>query len=91
MISYSTAIVKTGLKMERASKIHDHTDGRHKLGYKLLACAYFDGESTICPDLALLRESKRNNYGLSDGQLEKQHSKERDEFALLRCTLSSTS
>ena len=35
-----TAIVKTGLKMERASKIHDHTDGRYKLGYKLLACAY---------------------------------------------------
>ena len=41
MISYDTAIVKTGLKMERASKIHDHTDGRYKLGYKLLACAYF--------------------------------------------------
>lgn len=38
-----TAIAKTGLKMERASKIHDHTDGRYKLGYKLLACAYFDG------------------------------------------------
>ena len=36
-----TAIVKTGLKMERASKIHDHTDGRYKLGYKLLACSYF--------------------------------------------------
>ena len=41
MISYDTAIVKTGLKMERASKIHDQTDGRYKLGYKLLACAYF--------------------------------------------------
>ena len=85
-----TAIVKTGLKMERASKIHDHTDGRYKLGYKLLACAYFDGKSTICPDFALLRESKRNNYGLSDGQLEKQHSKERDEKCPAHQRLSET-
>ena len=90
MISYDTAIVKTGLKMERASKIHDHTDGRYKLGYKLLACAYFDGKSTICPDFALLRESKRNNYGLSDGQLEKQHSKERDEKCPAHQRLSET-
>ena len=85
-----TAIVKTGLKMERASKIRDHTDGRYKLGYKLLACAYFDGKSTICPDFALLRESKRNNYGLSDGQLEKQHSKERDEKCPAHQRLSET-
>ena len=53
-------------------------------------CLYFDGEYTICPDFALLRESKGNNYGLSDWQLEKQHSKERDEKCPAHQRLSET-
>lgn len=45
----------------------DYTDGRFKLGYKLPACSYFDGRATVCPDFALLRESKGNNYWVSRG------------------------
>ncbi|MGN0028441.1 MAG: transposase [Marinilabiliaceae bacterium] len=85
-----TAIEKTGRTMERVSKIHDHTDGRYKLGYKLLACAYFDGRSTVCPDFALLRESKRNNYGLSEEAVRSQHSKTRKESDPASRRLSET-
>lgn len=45
----------------------DYADGRLKLGYKLPACAYFDGRTTVCPDFAQLRDSKGNNYGVSRG------------------------
>lgn len=85
-----TAIEKTGKTMERISKIHDHTDGRFKLGYKLLACAYFDGRSTVCPDFALLRESKGNNYGLSEADVRSQHTKTRSETSPASRRLSET-
>jgi hypothetical protein len=74
-----TTIRKTGVTMERVSKVHDHTDNSYQLGYKLLACAFFDGRSTMVADFSLLRESKKNKFGLSKTELARQHTKVRDE------------
>jgi len=47
---------KSGIKMEVVSRVHDHVTGRFILGYKLLVCGYWDGESFIPLDFSLHRE-----------------------------------
>ena len=42
-----TTLEKTGRHFEGLSRVHDHTSGRHVLGYKMLPLSYFDGKSTI--------------------------------------------
>ena len=38
-----TTLEKTGFSMEQISRVFDHVQGKCVLGYKLLACAFFDG------------------------------------------------
>jgi len=47
---------KSGIKMEAVSRVHDHVTGRFILGYKLLVCGYWDGESFMPLDFSLHRE-----------------------------------
>ena len=47
---------KSGMKIEAVSRVHDHVTGRFILGYKLLVCGYWDGESFIPLDFSLHRE-----------------------------------
>ena len=61
-----TTLEKTGHHFEGLSRVHDHTSGRHVLGYKMLTLSYCDGKSTIPLDCSLHREKgKKNDYSLS--------------------------
>jgi len=51
-----TKIEKTGKKIEKVSIVNDHVTGRFILGYKLLVCGFWDGESFIPLDFTLHRE-----------------------------------
>ena len=61
-----TTIEKTGVHFEGLSRVHDHTSGRHVLGYKMLTLSYCDGKSNIPLDCSLHREKgRRKDYSLS--------------------------
>ena len=42
-----TTLEKTSCHFEGLSRVHDHTSGRHVLGYKMLTLSYCDGKNTI--------------------------------------------
>jgi len=56
LIFDDSPIEKSGKKIEAVSKMHDHVTGRFILGYKLLVCGYWDGDSFIPIDFSLHRE-----------------------------------
>ena len=61
-----TTLEKTGRHFEGLSRVHDHTSGRHVLGYKMLTLSYCDGKSTIPLDCSLHREKgNKKDYSLS--------------------------
>lgn len=71
---------KSGLRIENISKIWDHVIGKSVLGYKLLACAFYDGVSLLPLDFTLHREKGKNKkmpYGLKKKVLQKQSKKDR--------------
>ena len=71
---------KSGLRIENISKIWDHVIGKSVLGYKLLACAFYDGVSLIPLDFSLHREKGKNKkmpHGMKKRVLQKQSKKER--------------
>ena len=71
---------KSGLRLENISKIWDHVIGKSVLGYKLLACAFYDGVSLLPLDFTLHREkgkNKKSPYGLKKRVLQKQSKKDR--------------
>jgi hypothetical protein len=51
-----TLLEKAGKKIEKIGYVHDHVSGRFILGYKLLVCGFWDGESFIPVDFTLHRE-----------------------------------
>ena len=51
-----TLLEKTGKKIEKVGYVNDHVTGRFVLGYKLLVCGFWDGESFIPIDFTLHRE-----------------------------------
>lgn len=56
LIFDDSALEKTGVKIEGVSKVHDHVTGRFILGYKILVCGYWDGDSFIPIDFSMHRE-----------------------------------
>lgn len=56
LIFDDSALEKSGAKIEGVSKVHDHVTGRFILGYKILVCGYWDGDSFIPVDFSLHRE-----------------------------------
>ena len=58
-----TVLEKSGVRMEGISRVYDHVKGRCVLGYKLLLCAFFDGNTTIPCDFYCIR--KRETRRLS--------------------------
>jgi hypothetical protein len=56
LIFDDTTIEKTSKKTEKVSYVHDHTESRFILGYKLLVCGYWDGGSFIPLDFSIHRE-----------------------------------
>lgn len=55
---------KAGKKIEKISRVNDHVSGRFILGFKLLVCGFWDGESFIPIDFSLHREKgkKQEEY-----------------------------
>lgn len=74
-----TTLEKTGHHFEGLSRVHDHTSGRHVLGYKMLTLSYCDGKSTIPLDCSLHREKgNRKDYSLSAEERKGLFRKKRD-------------
>lgn len=74
-----TTLEKSGIHFEGLSRVYDHTDGRHKLGYKLLTLSFFDGKSSIPLDCSLHAEKgKKGDYSLSAGERKGLFRKKRD-------------
>ena len=74
-----TTLEKTGHHFEGLSRVHDHTSGKHVLGYKMLTLSYFDGKSTIPLDCSLHREKgKKRDYSLSREERKGLFRKKRD-------------
>ena len=55
-----TTLSKTGKHIEGIGYVFDHVQHLHILGFKLLACGFFDGVSFIPLDFYLLHESRNN-------------------------------
>ena len=51
-----TLLGKAGRRIEGISLVHDHCDGRHKKGFKMLALAFFNGTYTRPLDFSLVGE-----------------------------------
>ena len=56
LIVDDTLLKKTGRKIQGCSKVHDHTDGVYKHGYKLLGLHYFNGFYSYFLDFSLHAE-----------------------------------
>jgi hypothetical protein len=57
LILDDTLLEKAGRRIEGVSLVHDHCDGKHKKGFKLLALAFFNGAYTRTLDFALVAET----------------------------------
>ena len=74
-----TTLEKTGSHFEGLSRVFDHTDGRHKPGYKLLTFSFFDGKSCIPLDCSLHAEKgRKGDYSLSAKERKGLFRKKRD-------------
>jgi hypothetical protein len=64
LIFDDTTIEKSGKKIEKVCLVNDHVTRRFILGYKLLVCGFWDGESFIPIDFSLHREKgkKQDDY-----------------------------
>jgi hypothetical protein len=58
LIADDTALLKSGKRIEGISNIHDHTDNRYKLGFKMLGMMYFNGFYSHYVDFSLHAEGK---------------------------------
>jgi hypothetical protein len=80
LIFDDTTLEKTGKKIERIGKVHDHVDHRFVLGFKALIMLYWDGKSSIPLDFSLHSEKGNRDthpYGMSKKDLRKQFKKKR--------------
>lgn len=84
-----TLLKKTGRKIERVSMVHDHVSGICILGYKLLVCGFWDGESFIPVDFSLHRErgNKQEKYLKAYHKMEKAVSKQKTKIVSLTKSL----
>jgi hypothetical protein len=80
LIFDDTVLAKTGKKIEKIGKVHDHVDNRFVLGFKALVMQYWDGKSSIPLDFSLHSEKGDRDeypYGMSKKELRKQFKKKR--------------
>lgn len=80
LIIDDSTLNKSGEKIENIGKIWDHVIGKYILGFKFLACAFWDGVSLLPVDFTLHREKGKNKkmpYGMRRRVLQQQSSKER--------------
>jgi hypothetical protein len=89
LIFDDTVLKKTGRKIERVSRVHDHVSGICILGYKLLVCGFWDGESFIPVDFSLHRErgNKHKKYLKAYHKSEKAITKQKTKIASLTKSL----
>jgi len=73
-----TDIEKSGKTFEGISKIYSHKEHQYLFGFKLLLLCYWDGKSLIPCGLSLHRENKKNEYGLTKKQQQRQFTKKRN-------------
>lgn len=64
-----TLLEKTGKCIEKVSVTFDHVSKRYILGYKLLVCGFWDGESFIPLDFSLHREKGTKQIDLTNQYL----------------------
>ncbi len=71
---------KTGRGTESIGRVHSHVEHKSVLGFKALFMGITDGTSQMLLDFALLGEKgKKGNYGMSEKELERRFTKERNE------------
>lgn len=73
LIFDDTDVIKSSWLTELVSRIHSHVDHSYHPGYKALFACISDGVSQILLDMALCRESKDSNFGLTKSAAERQH------------------
>lgn len=76
-----TLLVKTGMYIEKISRVWDHVAQKAVIGFKLLLMGYWDGTSLIPLDFSMHRElgqNKEKPYGLKKKELKKQYKKKRE-------------
>ena len=64
-----TLLKKSGKKIEKISVVYDHVTNTFILGYKLLVCGFWDGESFIPLDFSLHREKGTNSEKINNEYL----------------------
>lgn len=69
MIFDDTLLEKTGKCIEKVSVTFDHVSKRYILGFKLLVCGFWDGESFIPLDFSLHREKGTKQIDLTNQYL----------------------
>ena len=79
-----TDFPKTGRRMENIGRVHSHLEHRSILGFEALFLGITDGISQMLLDFAILGEKgRKGNYGMSEKEISKRFSKERDEDAAI--------
>ena len=87
-----TDFPKTGRRMENIGRVHSHLEHRSILGFKALFLGITDGISQMLLDFAILGEKgRKGNYGMSEKELSRRFSKERDEDAAIQTRLDEYS
>lgn len=87
-----TDFPKTGRRMENIGRVHSHLEHRSILGFKALFLGITDGISQTLLDFAILGEKgRKGNYGMSERELSKRFSKERDADAAIHTRLDEYS
>ena len=75
-----TDFPKTGRRMENIGRVHSHLEHRSILGFKALFLGITDGISQMLLDFAILGEKgKKGNYGMSEKELSRRYTTEREE------------
>jgi len=61
-VADDTTAMKTGLKIEYVSKVHDHTTDRYLFGFKILVLGWFDGTTFVPVDFSIHREKGQGSH-----------------------------
>ena len=72
LIFDDSLLEKTGKFIEGIGYVHDHVTNIHILGYKLLACCYWDGACIIPLDFSLHKEVRDKELKKAKDRLNKQ-------------------
>ena len=87
-----TDFPKTGRRMENIGRVHSHLEHRSILGFKALFLGITDGISQMLLDFAILGEKgRKGNYGMSQKELSRRYSTERDEGDAIQTRLGEYS